>query len=1539
LAEVFEVSVKPDLTATHRVAAWNTLCALIEQCACSGVDKLRQLLWKDGLWYRVLDLYLEQSHNARPKSSKQLLSSLSSSWKQSDSPSKDRGNVASKLVDILSGENEARAAKAALQASAHLVLKDVLSPIDLAICLQESGDKDLDQHIDVHFQKLLLILLQRLRTGDVGSATGQLISVLLDKHQASVDAEVKENTNPSLTTKGPLWVRPLQDAVAYSDVDANELRLHIFPVLFKRSFADYLAFLQANGLEDVFGNDSKHIDASFNPKLLYAALQSGKEIGVVYETGEDTISSSSTQLNLPVDNIGRLLKQRSRSARLTGLSLLITSHAITRPIPSETFWLLRRCLRVFMGDTDANFRGEVISLMQKLIDRIRAVSAAAKKDPTIVGGESRTMLETRIWSLVRFLTFELRPTASYQHHISALKILLVIAKSGVDYNVPVALLSKAGANGEAKWPFIVPVVRRGQRQLLLNLLMDPFDDVRQTSAALLSLYTGVGPEKIRLETCGELYRVIDRAESSMLASGRADHADGVAHLYALLYRESDDVPTVSGPHRASRQAVIAHLVESLEHMLNVAKWSLASAAHKYPLHGLLTSLRYVLSLPNCHFEFESIPQRLTDALHEVWKSVRTILCNDAPEGYQAEDAEEASMSTKDILSFCWRALKESSLLIGSLTNHDALSVEQVLSLSNLCFTQLAELRHRGAFSTVAQMWIACCLRCRNMKTSDEQSMIHVWYQQVLNILNGKIIINTRRSAGLPSLLCGLLIADQSGILMAKTFNDLSLIARQRIGDSMTQESSLPQVHALNCIKDVLKNTRLGEQSERYVPHSLRLAAESLRSEAWAVRNCGLMLFRAVIDRLLGTSEAHFDDDRPSTSRISIDQQPQLLEVVLDLLKTSHISAVSNPGEGIFPALQLLQYMRVPKARQLEVEDAVFALTGSTSWHIRDKAARVYAVVADNATPLIRIESILNASPCRHNAVHGALLCLKYFAARPQSSLRSGCSPGRMEGRSTVRCAQLERLAALLSTVERSTRKINCALITAAWVDAVAEVARSTYTAGAATGRCDAASLLHLPPLQSMLDLDLDITDSSPGSPMLRQSLARSLAVYLSTIANFTVPESNRLRELILKFGLVDADACSSLFTGVRNSLTPGEAVPTNTSSALLKACDDILAGDYHVTLKCEVQRFLLSLHSHGCLQDHVVPLFLEAIASASEPTVKIANQRYADQWLQLRSVALDLRLDLYAGTGGIFDRELSEWANACVSAISNERLSFYSREAAATAMNRTHHMWQDIASSRPAIFLQLCLAVYDLLNDDDEDIRLLGTEITSNLAQASKQKSRVTVLEPSEARNRLLRLMARRWPNDETFAAAALERAFSSLKQESDGSIKDQMERAAVVNSALFAEEKQNLYIDEAQEAKVWKDVTLRLHPSALPRGILDQLARRICIGLDELAHGAGSRPMGALRWDLNPDVFTFGLQIVYGVEVLLHAANSGRRLAMPPSLVRSKLVALCFATSGTRINVIWEKELRRVLEKAVLDHVLQRARLLQAVETDSGFI
>lgn len=316
------------------------------------------------------------------------------------------------------------------------------------------------------------------------------------------------------------------------------------------------------------------------------------------------------------------------------------------------------------------------------------------------------------------------------------------------------------------------------------------------------------------------------------------------------------------------------------------------------------------------------------------------------------------------------------------------TVADLQRLTDLSFAQLAELRHRGAFSNVAQSYAACCMRYNDKAIPSGSDKLQCCYKKALLYVSNKSTINTRRSAGIPSLVCGVLIADRSTELLGQAIQDLSKIALQNVGLELAQDGGLPQVHALNCLKDIFKNTRLGEHSAPHISSAMIIAAECLSSDVWAIRNCGLMLFRALIDRLLGTNDAYTDEYVSSGAQLSLKQYPELSNVLMQQLTTPDLDSLDagklfnsdtsdTRGEGVFPALQLLQRTYIPKDMHGAFQQAVRRLMSSRTWHIRDKAARTYAsMIQDQSTE--KLEELLNTSESDQNLLHGSLLCAKYL---------------------------------------------------------------------------------------------------------------------------------------------------------------------------------------------------------------------------------------------------------------------------------------------------------------------------------------------------------------------------------------------------------------------------------------------------------------------------------------------------------------------------------------------------------------------------------
>ena len=62
-----------------------------------------------------------------------------------------------------------------------------------------------------------------------------------------------------------------------------------------------------------------------------------------------------------------------------------------------------------------------------------------------------------------------------------------------------------------------------------------------------------------------------------------------------------------------------------------------------------------------------------------------------------------------------------------------LSQNDLSQMGDLALSQLAELRHRGAFSTVAQAFAACCSRCAKVDQPLMTTLPQKWYKVRQNL--------------------------------------------------------------------------------------------------------------------------------------------------------------------------------------------------------------------------------------------------------------------------------------------------------------------------------------------------------------------------------------------------------------------------------------------------------------------------------------------------------------------------------------------------------------------------------------------------------------------------------------------------------------------------------------------------------------------------------------------------------------------------------------------------------------------------------------
>ena len=349
--------------------------------------------------------------------------------------------------------------------------------------------------------------------------------------------------------------------------------------------------------------------------------------------------------------IGDLLTHASNTVRTLAFSILVSSPSSIRPYSTVALNLLKTHMGILYADTDAKFRNDILSNTKHMIERFRGATAYLTRELENVkfllglDGSVRAVSQDRNRALLdeisgllkmherfiqwylEFLSGELIPTASYQRHITALKAIALLLRSGIlepDPRSP----PPEGFDNSTMWPYTIKFFTSGTIRLVLDLLMDPFEDVRLNASVILKLAShndfilgkATSDAKIMKETllrpnlaialaetgaASDLQQLrntssepnttrestpprllldfIDRGQDLSKRTGRADYADGVARSYEILYGLS--------PSMEARLTLVEDLVEQLEIKVEISGEDLAQAVLEAPIHGNFAALK------------------------------------------------------------------------------------------------------------------------------------------------------------------------------------------------------------------------------------------------------------------------------------------------------------------------------------------------------------------------------------------------------------------------------------------------------------------------------------------------------------------------------------------------------------------------------------------------------------------------------------------------------------------------------------------------------------------------------------------------------------------------------------------------------------------------------------------------------------------------------------------------------------------------------------------------------------------------------------
>lgn len=333
-----------------------------------------------------------------------------------------------------------------------------------------------------------------------------------------------------------------------------------------------------------------------------------------------------------------LLKAADVSVRIHAYDLLTASSSTNLIVPAELLQCVIRSFPYLHNDNDAYERGEILSITRRLLKRVESgmVNMSKVESPNHI--ERTKILDEHSSFVDRFIAFiaaELEPGISYPRHILALQTLHLLLRVKVNTGLDYDLVDDP----------------------LLNLILDPFNDVRALSAETLKNVMATA-DITKHKTL--LSSTLPAAYELAARSCRQDHADAAGRLGAIAI--SREVGKLSWSHESifGLQTFSADAVsEAVNTYLSMVEELRPGDA--FPLHAMLLTMMHHLNDNTTDSDNDEDAQRfrIVTTCQNLWSLVKSELCIDSPERATEEDAEDASGGPKDLLAYSWRALRDS----------------------------------------------------------------------------------------------------------------------------------------------------------------------------------------------------------------------------------------------------------------------------------------------------------------------------------------------------------------------------------------------------------------------------------------------------------------------------------------------------------------------------------------------------------------------------------------------------------------------------------------------------------------------------------------------------------------------------------------------------------------------------------------------------------------------------------------------------------------------------------------------------------------
>ncbi|CUM45525.1 uncharacterized protein AC631_03396 [Debaryomyces fabryi] len=800
------------------------------------------------------------------------------------------------------------------------------------------------------------------------------------------------------------WQELIMRGLNDEDLSRN-IQVYLLPLLFKISPKSYHIFIERNLSFQI--NDLSNSEIS----MCLGLLKVGQDLALMAEIFDEQNTM------VPFDYITRLLTHEESKFRINSFALLVGSAKGSQAIQKPVYDVLvnENILQLFFQDCDSiEFRNDFASLLRQFLIRLRDslyslsryLDRIRKKNYDLLKqNELQQLISQGHDFLTWFLNFLKRnfiPGSSYGQLYLSMKLLQILVDLNLD-NVPrteaydkLSVKTKTKiSNNKMVFPFSIEIFDYPLLRLIVDNITNNYEDIRENSVNLL---LGCS-ENVLSETILAAEQDINDKALNIITELKGKKSEGGAKVLQFLAQSYDHLNDTRS---------LKDLIDTIVHKLDFGltyEFDNEKLHREQRVHGIFTALKLILKNINKErFSVETeywkkLFLHVFGQISKVWVQVKPLLSN------AAEDNESNEFDDKIVVNYSWKVIKESTALlsaileIGDLDNKSLVDKTTFLLGADLIMDQLASVKHRGAFSSVYPSFVSACEICFKSDEEELASKPNIWLKQNIKLIKSKTQYISRRSGGLPYLITAILTAEKScnkakehKDLIDYTFQELISIAKEEYIQNADEKMDIPQVHSFNCMKHIFIDSQLSSLCTPYVNQVLTLSLTNFYNPTWAIRNCAVMLFTALQNRLFGTSK--LGELLPCiSSRLFFAKYNGIEDILFqNLVDSSSTIDQDTKFNVIFPILTILSRLENtstidPKLQRFET--LLIKCLHHKYWKVREMAAKSLAaiILPNNLIPTIRI-LLKNCHELRgdFNSIHGNLLSILEIIKRIESKL-------------------------------------------------------------------------------------------------------------------------------------------------------------------------------------------------------------------------------------------------------------------------------------------------------------------------------------------------------------------------------------------------------------------------------------------------------------------------------------------------------------------------------------------------------------------------